>query len=448
MKNATIEQLQGVILDSITDGVFAVDESWRIRMFNHAAERITGVSREEALGRRCCEVFRSNVCERSCVLKETLETQRPIVNRAIYIVNAQGERIPISISTAILKDKNGRVIGGVETFRDLSLVETLRKELYARYTVADIIGRSPVMQACFELMTQVAVTESTVLLEGESGTGKELFARAIHGLSTRDDGPFIAVNCGALPDQLLESELFGYKAGAFTDARQDKPGRFVLADGGTIFLDEIGDISPAMQTRLLRVLQERVVEPLGGVTSVPVNVRVIAATHQSLSELVAQGRFRQDLYYRINVIRLQLPALRERREDIPLLIEFFMDKFNRLQGKDITGVSEHAMAVLMDYEYPGNVRELQNSIEHAFALCRGGMIEVNHLPPSLRGKTVETAPSFAVTGRTLQEYELLHIRDALQRHQGNRKAVADELGINPSTLYRKMKQWNITDLPG
>ncbi len=427
-----------VILDSVADGVFTVDLEWRITSFNAAAERITGVPRSEALGRHCCDVFRASICESDCALKQTRRTGRPVVNRAVYILNSAGERVPISVSAAVLKDAQARVIGGVETFRDLSQVEELRKELESRYTFADLVGRSAAMQRLFELLPQVADSPSTVLIEGSSGTGKELVARAIHDCSPRRGRRFVAVNCGALPDTLLESELFGYKAGAFTDARRDKPGRLALAERGTLFLDEIGDISPAMQARLLRVLQERVYEPLGAVQSVKADVRVVAATHRDLAEMVRAGTFREDLYYRINVVRLRLPDLRERREDIPLLIDRFVAKYNRMQGKEVAGVSDAVLAVLMAHDYPGNVRELENIIEHAFVLCRSGVIEVQHLPPGLHGIRGQTSRR-GQSGLTLRELEALHIRDAFRRHQGHRAAAARELGINPSTLFRKLK---------
>ena len=438
MSEAAEKQARDVILDSIADGVFTVDEDWRITSFNRAAEQITSVSREEAIGQRCCDVFRASICENECALKEALATGRPIVHKAIYILDAAGQRVPVSISAATLKDATNRVIGGVETFRDLSMVEELRKELEEKYTLADIVGRSPAMRQLFDLLRQVADSNSTVLIEGLSGTGKELFARALHSLSPRRDKRFIAINCGALPDTLLESELFGYKAGAFTDARHDKPGRFALADGGTILLDEIGDVSPAMQSRLLRVLQERVFEPLGSVEPVEVDVRVVAATNKDLSKLVRKGVFRQDLFYRINVIRLKLPELCDRREDIPLLVERFISKFNRLQSKDVAGVSEETLAILMEHDYPGNVRELENIVEHAFVLCRGGLIEPHHLPPTMRGEADSTVGR-ARSPRTLKALETMHIADAIRRHGGNRTAAAKELGINPSTLFRKIK---------
>ncbi len=444
MKESAEANTYQVILDSVADGVFTVDLEWRITSFNAAAERITGVQRAEALGRHCCDVFRASICETECALKGTHRTGRPVVNKAVYILRADGERIPISISTAVLKDEGGQVIGGVETFRDLSQVEELRKELEGRYTFADIVGRSAAMQRVFELLAQVADSVSTVLIEGESGTGKELVARAIHNLSPRGKRRFVALNCGALPDTLLESELFGYKAGAFTDAKRDKPGRLAVADRGTLFLDEIGDVSPAMQTRLLRVLQERVFEPLGSVEPVPVDVRIVAATHRELDELVRAGKFREDLYYRINVVRLGLPPLRERREDIPLLIERFVTRFNRVQNKDVVGVSDAALALLMAHDYPGNVRELENIIEHAFVLCRGGLIEPQHLPPALHG-AVGKVPRRLKTALTLAELEAIHIGDALRRHGGNRAAAARELGINASTLFRKLRKLGIHD---
>ena len=435
-------QPQDVILDSINEGVFTVDLDWRITAFNQAAARITGVSRAEALGRPCCEVFRASICESACALRRTLSTGKPVVNATAHIVSHSGQRIPIRISTALLQAPDASIIGGVETFQDLSQVEQLQKELEARYTFEDIVGRSPAMMSLFQILPQVAESDSTVLIEGASGTGKELFARAIHNLSRRRKKRFVAINCAALPDTLLESELFGHKAGAFTDARRDKPGRFALADGGTVFLDEIGDISPAMQARLLRVLQERCIEPLGSVESLKVNVRVVAATNKDLAELVGTGVFREDLYYRVRVVHLKLPSLRQRREDIPLLIDRLVSRFNGVQGKDIVGVSSGVLARLMEHDYPGNVRELENIIEQAFVLCRGGLIDLHHLPPELR-------PAAGRSSRddegptTLESMERMLIAEALRRHEGNRKQAAADLGIDPSTLYRKLKALGI-----
>ena len=433
-----------IILDSIADGVFTVDEEWRVTSFNRAAEQITGVPREEAIRRRCCDVFRANICETDCALRRTLETGQPVVDQRVYFINPDGRRVPISVSSAVLRDADGQVVGGVETFRDLSVVEELRKEIEGRHAFADIISKNHRMRELFDILPEIAESESTVLIEGESGTGKELFAHAVHHLSPRKDKPFVAVNCGALPDTLLESELFGHKAGAFTDARQERKGRFAQAEKGTIFLDEIGDVTPALQVRLLRVLQERTYEPLGASEPVRANVRVIAATNRSLDELRDSGQFRSDLYYRVNVVRITLPPLRERREDIPLLVDRFVERFNRLRNKSISGVSPETMAILMRHDFPGNVRELENVIEHAFVLCRGGLVEPRHLPDTLRPK--ESQAAIPPAGTSLREIEARFIVDALRRNNYNRLATARELGIHKSTLFRKIKSLGV-ELP-
>jgi len=433
------------ILDSIADGVFTVNREWKITSFNRAAEKITGLTRDEAIGQRCCDVFRASICETECALNQTLQSGESLINREIYILNADGKRIPISISTALLKDDEGNVIGGVETFRDLSEIEVLRKELEGRYVFADIFSRNHKMQELFDILPEVAASASTVLIEGESGTGKELFARAIHNFGPRSSGPFVAVNCGALPDTLLESELFGYRAGAFTDAKKDKPGRLALAEGGTIFLDEIGDISPAMQVRLLRVLQNKTYEPLGGTESVTADVRIVTATNRNLEQLIDEGKFRQDLYYRINVVRLHLPPLRERKEDIPLLVDNFISKFNRFLNKNITGVNQEVMGLLVAYDYPGNIRELENVIERAFVLCSSGMIERRYLPEKLAG-TTGRKPVTTTSAVSLKQMEKIFIVEALRRNKWNRLAAARELGIHKSTLFRKIKNLGI-DLP-
>lgn len=442
MKENNTLRREAVVLDSINEGVFTVDQQWRITTFNNAATRITGVSRDQALGSQCCDVFRANICETDCALRRTMSAGKPVVNATAHIVNHEGERVPIRISTALLLDDSGAIVGGVESFQDLTQIDQLQKELESRYTFEDIVGRSAAMQRLFDIIPQVSASTSTVLIEGASGTGKELFARAIHNLSPRRKKPFVAVNCAALPDTLLESELFGHKAGAFTDAKRDKPGRFELAQGGTIFLDEIGDITPAMQVRLLRVLQERQVEPLGSVKAKPVDVRVVVATNKNLTQLVKDAVFREDLYYRIRVVYLSLPDLKQRREDIPLLVARLVAKFNRLQGRSIAGVSDRVMARLMEHDYPGNVRELENIIEQAFVLCRSGLIECEHLPPELRPADIvergEEQP------RSLETMARFLIEEALARHNGNRKNAAQDLGVNVSTLYRKIRQFQLT----
>ncbi|MFP4567050.1 MAG: sigma-54 interaction domain-containing protein [Spirochaetaceae bacterium] len=428
------------VLNSISEGVLTVDLDLNIRSFNKAAEVITGENRWEAIGKHCCDVLRAETCRTRCPLRHAMKTGEAVSGvQTTIAAGAAAERgTAVQISASPLREEDGRIGGGVLTFRNVDAVERLRRELDGRYTLEDIIGKSAPMQRLFSLIPRIAESSSTVVIEGETGTGKELVARAIHNLSPRRAAPFIAINCGALPDSLLESELFGHKAGAFTDARKDKPGRFQLAAGGTIFLDEISDVSPAMQVRLLRVLQEGEVEPLGSVKPVPVDVRVIAATNRPLETLVKQGRFRDDLYYRIRVIHLVLPPLRQRKEDIPLLIDGIIAKFNQLQGKQVAGVSTEALNHLMLYHYPGNVRELENIIEQAFVLRPEGRIEVQDLPREFQDQLGTPA-----VGGTLESLERCAIEAALRRNGGHRSKAAKELGIDPSTLYRKMKTLGI-----
>lgn len=438
----TVKDFTRIILDNITDGVFTTNSDMRITSFNKAAEKITGVPKKKALGEYCYNVFRSNVCEQGCVLSETMRSGKPAISKKIVIMNSDGAQIPISISTAILRDGGGRVIGGVETFRDQSAVSDLRKKLEDRYSYGDIISKNREIMRIFDILPQIAESDSTVLIEGESGTGKDLFAKVIHNLSKRRNKQMVAVNCGALPDNLLESELFGYKAGAFTDAKNDKKGRFAQAENGSILLDEIGDISPAFQVRLLRFLQDRVYEPLGSNIPVQANVRVIAATNKNLSQLVEEGTFRSDLYYRINIIKLVIPPLRERKEDIPHLIKHFISKYNNIMDKNVEGVSEDVMKILMKYDFPGNVRELENIIERTMVLCRNNFIECDHLPHEITRHHASTQSSHDKP-LSIKEMERKKILDTLKRNNWNRLAASRELGIHKTTLFRKIKHLEI-----
>lgn len=430
------------ILESISDGVFTVNMDWRITSFNRAAEKITGVPRKEAIGRRCSEVFRSSMCGTGCALQQTLKTGKPVIGKSGYIIDADGNRIPISVSTAVLKNAERKVTGGAETFRDLSEVEALRRELKGKYRVGDLVSRSPLMQKVFEILPAIAASPSTVLILGETGTGKELVARTIHELSPVCKGPFVAVNCSALPDTLLESELFGYKAGAFTGANKDKPGRFSLAGGGTLFLDEIGEISQALQVRLLRVLQEKTYEPLGSTRSETTDARILVASNRDLTEQTRKGVFREDLYYRVNVVKVELPPLRRRKEDIPLLSEQFIELFNHLQGKAIEGIEAEALSLLMAYDWPGNVRELKNIIERSFIMCKEGVIGIGHLPEELKPRGLSAgAGSDARSFHDLMDAQ--SIRSALERNGYNRLAAARQLGIHKTTLFRRIKKLGI-----
>ncbi|MBN1364715.1 MAG: sigma 54-interacting transcriptional regulator [Syntrophaceae bacterium] len=434
-----------IILESISEGVFTVDEKWLITSFNRAAEKITGIPRQEAIGKHCWDVFRSNMCERDCALRKTMKLKKSIIDTSTYIVNSEQRRIPVVVCTSLLQDKNGRILGGVETFRDMSLVEELKKELDARYQVGDIISTSPNVKKIFSILPQIAESGSSVLIQGETGTGKELLARAIHDLSPRRKNLFIPINCAALPDTLLESELFGYKAGAFTDAKKDKAGLFAVARGGSLFFDEIGEISPAFQVRLLRVLQDQVFRPLGAIKDEKTDVRIIAATNKNLQDQVNNGSFREDLFYRINVVCLSLPPLRERKEDIPLLTEHFIRKNNLLRAKKISGFSQEALALLMSYNFPGNIRELENVVERAFVLCREGQITPHCLPEKIVGLSRSLETSLSVDG-AIKVMEAKAIRDALDHNSNNRLAAARELGMHKSTFFRKIKKLGI-DLP-
>ncbi len=429
------------MLNSISDGVFTIDASGRITCFNRAAEQITGFSREEAVGQPCSTVFRSDICKDACALRYTMETKNPVVDLMVYIQTAAGEEIPVSISTALFRDKSGTVVGGVETFRDLRQVEALRARVKERYRFGDIITKSEQLLLLLDTLPTIAASGSTVLVTGESGTGKELVARAIHDSSGRVDGPFVAVNSAGIPDTLLEAELFGHEAGAFTGAVKAKPGRLGRAEGGTLFLDEIGDLPMQLQAKLLRVLQDRSYEPLGATEPKHADVRFVAATNRDLDDMVAEGTFRKDLYYRIKVFELRLPPLRERMGDVPLLADHFVTQLSNEQGKRVTGLSPDALKILMSHAFPGNVRELQNAVEHGFVLAAGSLIHVEHLPAWVRPTTPLVAEA-----ETLEDLERAHILTTLRRNDYSRLATARQLGIHKTTLFRKIRKLGI-ELP-
>jgi PAS domain S-box-containing protein len=438
-QNVDMEHLTAM-LHRIAEGVFTVNADKRIAFFNRAAERITGFSAKDAIGQPCRDVFRADVCGERCILDEVQNTGKSVNDRRVTIVDRAGRSLALCVNAGALKDSAGRYVGGIETFRDVSAEEELRRKIEKSYTFHDIVSRHPRMHEIFAILPDVAASGVSVLIEGESGTGKELLARAIHNLSPRQHAPFVAVNCGALPDNLLESELFGYRKGAFTDAKTDKPGRFDAAKTGTLFLDEVGDVSPAMQVRLLRVLQEKTYEPLGATEAVRSDVRIIAATNRLLSDLLREGTFRQDLYYRLNVLRLELPPLKDRRCDIPLLVEHFRHRLNAETGKNVERIDPEVFDVLMRHDFPGNIRELENIMQHAFVLCRGEVIQCAHLPPQL---CIATGAEHVPMPLTLKSLEQRAIQDALRDHANNRSAAARQLGIDPSSLYRKMHRYGI-----
>ncbi len=442
-----------LILDSVSDGVFTVDRNWQITSFNRAAELITGWHRDDAIGTFCSEVFCSSICGKSCAIAQSIYSGEPVANRSITIQSRNGKEVPVSISAAPLVDHEGNILGGVETFRDLSVLDNLRKQLTMRYTFGEIISKSASMQRIFNILPEIARSPSNVLILGDSGTGKELVARAVYNASNRSKKPFVIVNCGALPDTLLESELFGYKAGAFTDAKKDRSGRFAMAEGGTIFLDEIGDIPHSLQVKLLRVLQQKVYEPLGSNEPVKADVRIIAATNRDLQVLVQEGVFREDLYYRLNVVKIHLPPLRERKEDIPLLIDHFIAKFRSQQSKDISGIAAQAAEILMRYDYPGNIRELENVIEYAFILCPGGFVQAEHLPEPFApdvatldvGGDGVSKVIFSDEPLSLEEIEKQAIFSALERNKWKKMVTCRELGVSKDTLRRKIRRYELEE---
>lgn len=432
-----------LVLDVVSQGIFTVNAKGHISSFNRAAAAITGYSQEDVIGKPCSSVFRTNLCDTVCPLKQSIRSGARIDNREVKIQTKDGRSIPISISTAPLSTPEGTLLGGVEVFRDMSQVEDLRRQLDERYRLDDIVSKNSQMQKIFSLIPLVAESDSTILITGTSGTGKELVAKAIHTHGPRRSRPFVPVNCAAMPDTLLESELFGYVKGAFTDARRDKPGRIAQAQGGTLFLDEVGDLPRPLQVKLLRFLQDRMYEALGSNQQIEADVRVIAATNQQLEAMVQAGTFREDLFYRLNVMQVQIPPLADRMEDVPLLARHFVERFRQRSGKPIDGISDEALALLMRHPFPGNVRELENIIERAFILCTGGEIGVDCLPPQVIETASQRRSRAPLDLDPLEAMERDALRDALIRHRGNRTRAARELGIHRSTLIRKIARYGL-----
>ncbi len=437
--NRPEEDLNGVILNCVADGVFTVGPDFRITSFNRAAEQLTGVDRDSAIGARCSDVFKTGACEKRCALKEALRTRKPVVNRAMRIAGADGSERPISVSAATLVAEDGEVIGCVETLRDLSLVQELRHELRGRSAFCDIVSGNRAMHALFSLLPEAARSGGTVLLSGPCGSGKELFARSIHDLGPHRDGPFVPVSCDAVPEVLIASELFGCTRGAVPGAMRERVGRMAAATGGTLFLDEVAALSPAVQAALVRILDDDTHEALGSDWPIAAGVRIIAATSRDLDSLVAEGSFREDLFERLAATRLRIPPLKDRLDDIPLLAEHFISRLGRLRGKDINGLDSDALGLLMDYDWPGNVHELLHAIEYAFVVCSGDLIGSKDLPAGVR----EGATASSLHPRTLDEAEAKFIREILARHDGSRTATSRALGIHKTTLWRKMKRHGI-----
>lgn len=436
-----------MILDHVADGMVLVNQEGSIAWFNRAAERITGFRKEEVLGKPCRGVLRTDLCGTdACPLQQTLRHHRDVANLEVVITNKWGRQVTASVSTAPIKDGEGRIVGAVETFRDLSVSHTHPLGAQERSSLKRIVTHNARMLSILHHLKDLALSDSPVLLSGESGTGKELLARGLHDLSRRKQARYIAVNCGAIPDTLIESELFGYRKGAFTDARQNKPGRFALAEGGTLFLDEIGDLPLETQVKLLRVLEGGEYQPLGGAETLKADVRIISATNKILLDQIKAGNFREDLYYRINVVQIDVPPLRQRREDIPLLIQHFLDRLNLKRDKTIGGLSPAAERILLDHDYPGNIRELENILEYATIVCKGYQIEPRHLPPYLP-RTKEKAAAADETARpdpSMQEMEREQILEALRAHRWNRQAAAAALGMSRTTLWRKIQRFRIS----
>ncbi len=431
------------ILDSVTDGVFTVDAQMRIQFFNRAAEEISGFPHDEAIGQHYHTIFRSSSATFACPVKEAMETGDSVLNRGMEIIDRNNTKKPISISASVLHDNDGKIHGGVGMIHDLSVFYPLKNEMHDKFSFQNIVSRNPAMKRLFDITADIAASEATVFLQGESGTGKELFARAIHELSPRKNGPLLIVNCGALPENLCESEIFGVRKGAYTGATENRPGRLELCAGGTFFLDEIGDLPLPLQVKLLRVLENREFQPLGAKTPMKADVRFITATHRNLEEMVEAGTFRRDLYFRINIVQLNIPPLRERKEDIPLLLEIALKKFNLAYGRNINSVSPEVLNLLLTHDFSGNVRELLNLVEQSVILCHGGEIMLEHMP---RGFMHGDSATKVQRRRFSKAPEVEALCDLIVRHKGNRNGAAQELGVDRSTLWRWVRSAGLADM--
>lgn len=426
------------VFRSVKDAIITLDSSLAVVDVNDAAQHICGFPRE-VIGRPFLDI--STACRGRCheAVRESIEKGQPVEFARVECTASASEKKVVNITASPLLDQRWKASGVVLVVRDETHIDTLERDMAERRKFHSIVGRSRKMQEIYSLIETLADVQSTVLISGESGTGKELIAEAIHARGPRSGRPIIKVNCSGLAESLLESELFGHVKGAFTGAIRDKEGRFERADGGTIFLDEIGSMSQNMQLRLLRVLQEREFERVGDATPVKVDVRVLAATNQPLHEKVRKGEFREDLYYRLKVVEIIVPPLRERREDIPLLVDHFIQKFNSRMKREVGSVSDNVQKIFMDYPWPGNVRELEHTLEHAFILCRNSMLTVDHLPAEVRDFNPSVRQLPEASGRDEQQ----RLLQALEKAGGNKAKAARLLGIDRKTLYRKLEKHSI-----
>jgi PAS domain S-box-containing protein len=435
-----------IILDNLDVGIFTVDKGGRVTFFNTAAEKISGFNRREILGEPCASILGGEKAREVCSMQDTIANGQPRSSRQGKMRTRDGGSIPIRANYMALRNEKGTIVGGLTTFHDLTLVQQLKQAMRDRYTFHDMIGRSPAMQKIFEMITVVATTDATILIEGSTGTGKDLLAKVIHSASRRFDRPFVKVNCAAIPDNLLESELFGYVRGAFTGADRDKTGRFQEADGGTIFLDEIGDLPLGLQAKLLRVLEDKEFYRLGSRHTVKVNVRIISASNRNLDNLVAKQLFREDLYYRLNLFQFELPELKDRKVDIPILIGHILRRLSAANGSQLPEVSETVMEILLNYHFPGNVRELENILEHALIICQEETIQSRYLPEYLQARPCPRKSHARRSFRPIQlsdDEDREKIISVLRQHKGHRTETAKALGMDRSTLWRKIKKYGI-----